>query len=218
MKRFLITLFIIYGILSVVFAQTKKSFTLGFDIGATASNEIYPFKVAYADESTAFGSSGPAPSVLGLNVGVLGEYYFSSRWSIKGALIYYQKGSGNIFLSRTTTSGNSYHLNYLEVPIMAGFHFGATRNWYINWGIYGGFLSSTSQPTNADGNARDAFTATDYGLSAGIGIKFPLHNKIKLFIEYDGQLGFRDVLKNSPGDSPSNISQSINAGLNFAIK
>jgi opacity protein-like surface antigen len=216
MKRFLITLFIIYGIHSVVFAQTKKSFTLGFDIGATASNEIYPFKSAYVDESTAFGSSGPAPSILGLNVGISGDYYFSSRWSIKGALIYYQKGSGNIFLSRTATSGNPYHLNYLEVPLMAGFHFGAARNWYINWGIYGGFLSGTNQSANVD--AKNAFTTTDYGLSAGIGIKFPLHNKMKLFIEYDGQLGFRDVLKNSPGDSPSNVSESINVGLNFAIK
>jgi hypothetical protein len=133
-------------------------------------------------------------------------------------LNYDQKGSGNIFLSRTATAGNAYHLNYLTIPVMAGLHFGHTKNWYFNLGAYESFLLNAGGPANMAESTKSAFTNDDYGLTAGVGVKFHLNDKVKLFIEYDDQLGFRDILKNSPGDNPSNVSQSIKVGLSFAIK
>jgi opacity protein-like surface antigen len=101
---------------------------------------------------------------------------------------------------------------------MAGLHFGSMRNWYFNFGIYEGFLSNIGGPADMAESAKNAFSTEDSGLAAGIGLKFHLYDKIKLFIEYDGQLGLENILKNNLGDNPSNISESINVGLNFAFK
>ncbi len=36
-----------------------------------------------------------------------------------------------------------YNLNYLTVPVMANWHFGRTKNWYLNFGAYTAILHKT---------------------------------------------------------------------------
>jgi len=101
---------------------------------------------------------------------------------------------------------------------MANWHFGRARNWYLNFGPYAGFLLNSSQPINSEENIKDAFNTTDFGFSLGIGVKFRLSDKVKLFLEDDEQGGFTNVLRNSPGTTVQNIRSSINIGLLFPLK
>ena len=71
------------------------------------------------------------------NAGVIGEYYFSNRWSLRSGLVYDSKGS------KVKLSGEEYidKLNYIAVPLHANWHFGSNRNWFLNFGPTLGFFS-----------------------------------------------------------------------------
>lgn len=209
MKKILTTLLILSGIYSVAFAQTKNIIEFGANIGYNEASVSYS------------GSNQNTDYTSGFNLGVSADYYFSNRWSIKGKLIYDQKGWGNGFLTLndgTTVNGVNFHLNYLTIPIMANWHFGRTRNWYLNFGPYIGFLMDAQESSNSGLPIKDAFNTTDFGLAFGIGVKFPISDKVKLFIEGDGQSGVTSIFKYSGGQTVQNARSSINIGLLFPIK
>jgi opacity protein-like surface antigen len=113
---------------------------------------------------------------------------------------------------------------------MANWHFGRMRNWYLNFGPYVGFLlsahavansaafttSSTSSTNSID--VKDSFNSTDFGLALGIGVKFPVSNNVKLFIEDDGQAGVSHLFKDGSDGNVQSVRSSINIGFIFAVK
>jgi len=95
---------------------------------------------------------------------------------------------------------------------MANWHFGRTRDWYLHFGLYTGFLLNAKE-TAFNSNVKDGFNDTDFGLALGIGYKIPVSDKLKLIIEYDGQSGFKDIFKrNYSGNLTTNTRGSINVG------
>lgn len=207
MKKLLTTLFIIPAICSVAFAQIKTSDEFGLNIGYNGANVTYSGGYDHSDY------------VSGLNIGFSAEHYFSNRWSIKGKVIYDQKGFGNGYLAfddGTEIDGVDFHLNYLTIPVMANWHFGRTRNWYLHFGPYIGVLLNASESSNSGVDVKQAFNTTDVGFDAGIGVKFPVSNQVKFFIELDGQGGFTNVFKD--GDTLQNERSSINFGFLFPLR
>ena len=208
MKKFLTTLLILSGVYSVSFAQTKGAVNFGANVGFNSSSV----------ESSQSGQSSNYTG--GFNVGGYLEYYFSDRWSIKGKVTYDQKGWGNGYLidnNGNEVDGINFHLNYLTIPIMANWHFGRTRNWYLNFGPYVGVLLNANESSNSGLDVKSAFNTTDVGLDLGIGVKIPITNKVKLFFEYDGQAGATTLFKQSEGDNVQSIRSSFNAGLAFSL-
>jgi len=205
MKKTLITIIIVLGACTATLAQQKKGdIELGFNTG---------FNVATITHQN-FGSSPFASDFnstrVGFNFAVAADLYFSNRWSIKGKLTYDQKGEGDFSFSSqdgSTISGKS-RLNYLTVPVMANWHFGKTRNWYLNFGPYAGFLT----------NDQAFVKSTDFGLAFGIGVKIPLSDKLKLTLEYDRQSGFSNISKTPSTPTIRNSRESLNVGLNFMLK
>jgi opacity protein-like surface antigen len=134
-------------------------------------------------------------------------------------LIYDQKGWDNDYIE--DTNGNVYptdiNLNYLTVPIMANWHFGNKKNWYLNFGPYFGFLLDANE-TQFDSDVTDVFNTTDFGLALGIGVKVPVSDKLKIFFEYDGQGGINDIFKENQYSAVTNTRSSFNVGLNFLLK
>ena len=98
---------------------------------------------------------------------------------------------------------------------MVNWHFGKTRNWFLDVGPYAGFLMSANQSSNSN-NIKSQFKSTDFGLAFGIGVKFPIAEKAKLFLEYDGQSGLSNIF-NSSYESYLNIRAAFNIGLSFPI-
>jgi hypothetical protein len=204
MKKLFFTTLILLGCYTLTNAQTRNATEFGIDVGYNSSYLIE----SQSNYNTDFRS--------GLNVGVSADHYFSDTWSLKVKAIYDQKGWGNGFIvqpSGPTLYNVDFKLDYLTVPVMANWHFGRTRNWYFNFGPYIGFLLDASASDNYPG-IKDSFNTVDGGIALGVGIKIPINQTSKFFIEYDGQGGATNVFKNSDSNY-QNIRESINIGINF---
>ncbi|TJY37412.1 porin family protein [Pontimicrobium aquaticum] len=204
-KQLFITALTIFGILTS-YAQDNGDFELGLGLGLNLANV-----------STIDGQNN-ASSRISFNAGVSGEYYFSDRWGLKAKLIYDSKGWADGFITdeNFNTVTTDFELNYATLPIMANWHFGSNRNWYLNFGPYVGFLMN-AKDSELGMDVKEGFKSTDFGFAFGIGYKFEIDDSIKLFIEYDGQSGFSDVFEENSGDTIRNGRSSFNIGALFSL-
>jgi opacity protein-like surface antigen len=204
-KRLFITALSIFGILTSN-AQDSGEFELGIGLGLNLANV-----------STIDGQNNTS-SLTSFNAGVSGEYYFSDRWGFKAKLIYDSKGwsDGFIIDENFNTITTDFKLNYVTLPVMANWHFGSNRNWYLNFGPYVGFLVN-AEDSELGLDLKDGFKSTDFGFAFGIGYKFEIDDNIKLFIEYDGQSGFSDIFEENAGDAIRNGRSSLNIGALFSL-
>lgn len=210
MKKIVCIALLMFGFSFNNYAQQKGDFEFGFGLGYNFSN------VHTSEESTDTGS--------GINVSGSADYYFSDRWSIKGKLIYDQKGWDNGFVDNSLDPINpkpfyttDFNLNYLTVPVTVSWHFGKKRNWYLNLGPYAGFLLNAKETTGGL-NVTDYFNTTDFGIAWGLGVKIPVSDQFKIFLEYQEQSGFTDVFKESNTSAIFNSRGSLNVGVNFLLK
>jgi len=209
MKKLFISLLVLTGIYTTAKAQAPNSAEFGVNIGVNQSTVQYS------------GTGENADYKGGINLGVSGEYYFTDRWGIKAKVIYDQKGWANGFLQLqdgTEIDGVDYHLNYITIPVMANWHFGRMRNWYLDFGPSFGFLTSASE-TSHSADIKPLFNSTEVGIAFGIGVKIPISNKARLFFEYEGQGGLTEVFSQSDSNGTfQNIRSSLNVGVIFPIK
>lgn len=203
MKK-LFTIFLVVASCSTAFSQEKGNFEYGFNVGLNVSG-------------VTVGTNYTSDSKIGFNVGAFGDYFFSDRWSIKAKLNLDQKGwNGGYFSNNNVGSLTNYRYDYLTVPVMANWHFGRKRNWYLNFGPYVGFLIDAKE-TNLDIDLKDLSESIDAGLALGIGVKIPVTDKIKILLEVDSQSGLADIIKNNQGGSTTNNRSSLNAGFVFGL-
>lgn len=202
MPRFIIVLLIVLSLCTTAFSQTKSKVEFGINAGYNAA-------------TVTAGENTNSKYRSGFNAGVSADYYFSDRWSIKGKLNYDQKGWNNGFVQMgNSTYPTDFHLDYLTIPVMANWHFGHTRNWYLNFGPYAGILLSASETAN-DMDLKEGFSSVDFGLDLGIGVKIPVSERTKFFIELNGQSGFSDLIKENQGETIRSRTSNINIGFNF---
>jgi hypothetical protein len=191
---------------TVSFAQQKGSFEMGAGIGFSGSN-------VYGDNFD--------PEVRnGFNAALSGEYYFSGTWGLKTKVTYDRKGYDQVpFQHGAYVYATNYSMDYITIPVMANWHFGRTKNWYLNFGPYVGFLVA-SKEEGFDTPTTGMYNKTDAGLAYGIGVKIPVGSFIKIFIEFEGQGGMSDVFKDSDmfyrNTTTSRVS--FNTGVNFLLQ
>jgi opacity protein-like surface antigen len=204
-KQLFISAFAIFGILTSN-AQNSGDIELGVGIGLNIANV-----------STIDGQNNTS-SRTSFNAGISGEYYFSDRWGLKAKLIYDNKGWSDGFITdeNFNTVTTDFKLNYVTLPIMANWHFGSNRNWYLNLGPYVGLLVN-AEDSELGLDLKDGFKSTDFGFAFGIGYKFEIDDNIKLYIEYDGQSGFSDIFEENSGDAVRNGRSSFNIGALFNL-
>ncbi len=205
MKNIFLSVVLVLSLVSL--SQDKGNFELGFNLG---------LNLATVSE---FGDNDAADVNVSFNIAGTAEYYFSDRWGIKAKLIFDNKGWSDGFFDNFDTGETfrtDYRLSYVTVPVMANWHFGGNRNWYLNFGGYVGFLAS-AEATDINTDVKDAFNSTDFGLSYGIGYKLLLNDKMTLFFEYDEQYGLADIFENNLGDAVTNSRSAINIGLLFLV-
>ena len=203
MKKIITTLFIVLGFYGIASAQVKEKGDTEFGVEVGLNNSYVTTGNGYQNTN----------STTGFNAGVSGDFYFSNRWSIKVKALYDEKGWGNGFI--TDNSGNEidgvdFKLNYITIPVMANWHFGMHRNWYLDFGPYVGILTSAKA---AGYDLKDSFNTTDVGFRIDLGVKFPISDRAKFFIEIGGQGGGTNIFKD--GASVQNETSSLNVGVNF---
>ncbi len=199
MKKFICILFLCATSLTG-FAQGKGKLEFGVNTGLN-----------FSSLSTNYGNTDVSTS---FNVGASADYFFSDAWSLKVKAIYDRKGWDNDYFPDTNIP-TDINADYITVPVTAGYHFGRTNNWYINFGLYAGFLLN-AETTADNGDITNEFEKNDFGLDYGIGVKIPISPKLKLFFEYEGQSGFIDALRYSRYDNV-NTRSALNVGFNFLM-
>jgi len=207
MKKLFITLSFVLGLSAMALAQR----------GSTAERSTTEFDVSVGyNSATVTTSNLNADYRGGLSAGVGVEQYFSDSWGIKAKVLYDQKGWANGYY---TSSNNfsittDYALDYITVPLMADWHFGREKNWYLNFGPYIGFLLSAKTIANSQ-DVKSYFNSTDGGLDVGVGVRFPFANKNKFFIEINSQSGVANINNDNSGSTIRNSASAINVGLTF---
>lgn len=205
MKK-LLTLLLIAGFGMTSQAQEKNSLELGLHVG---------YNLATVSTSNQTNSNYRN----GFNVTAVGDYFFSDRWSIKAKIGYDQKGWDSGYLTNLDNGQSfitDYHINYLTIPVMANWHFGKKRNWYLNFGPYFGILLNASE-TKFNTDLKNFIHNRDIGIDLGIGVKLPVANRVKVLLELDGQSGFTDLFKQNQGYQIRSNRSSFNAGLLFGL-
>ncbi|MBF6640680.1 PorT family protein [Flavobacterium sp. J49] len=204
MKNIVLSAIALLGLSLSLSAQKKGDVEFGFNVGYNS--------YSVSDAHTA------SDAGIGYNFAGSIDYYFSNAWSIKGKLIYDQKGWDNGFIEDEFGSFTTdFNLNYVTLPVMASWHFGNNRNWYLHFGPYFGFLLNAEE-TRYGEDITEAFNENDFGFALGIGVKIPVSNKLKLFFELDGQGGLTDIFKQNNYSAVTNSRTSFNIGLNFLMK
>lgn len=195
-KTILIAALAMFGLAQMNAQSEKGDLTLAPQLGLNLSN--YSSSEALSNKiRTAF------------NLGVNAEYYFSDRWSLRSGLFYDSKGT------KVTVSGEDYidKLNYIALPIHANWHFGSSRNWFLNFGPTLGFLISAKADTpDGEFDIKNEVNSFDVGLGLGIGYKFDISDNAKLFIQYQGYNGFVDVIDGLE-ISVRNATSAFNLGI-----
>jgi opacity protein-like surface antigen len=204
MKNFFFAALFALGFTAVSSAQSRGNVEFGVNVGYNYSNVSSQYNSANAG--------------YGVNLGLAADFYLSNRFSIKAKLIYDEKGWNDGFYTDVPGSVlTDYNLNYLTVPVMVNWHFGNRNNWYFNAGPYVGFLLNASE-TSLNTDLKESFNESDFGLAFGIGVKVPVSDKLKLSLEYEGQVGFSEIFVADRPDRTRGTRGAFNIGLHFLLK
>jgi opacity protein-like surface antigen len=148
------------------------------------------------------------------------DFYLSRSWSIKVKGIRDKKGFNNVIF--TDQNGRDFRsdvrLDYITVPLQASWHFGGSKNWYLSAGPYVGFLTDASE-SRYNQNLKPDFNDTDAGIALTFGVKIPVGDRLRIFLEYDYQEGFSELYKVRYDNEHVNTSRgAFNVGLNFLLQ
>jgi hypothetical protein len=189
------------------FSQEKGKFEFGINAG-------------YNLATVTSGSKTNSSYRSGIAIGAFGDYFIANDWSIKIKLTYDQKGWDKGFIGDTNTGQSvvtNYRMDYLSIPVMASWHFGRTKNWYLHGGPYVGVLLNSNETSNNE-DLKKYTNSVDVGLDLGIGVKIPIGKKVKILFELDGQSGLTNVFNNNIQSTDAKHSRtSFNTGLVFDL-
>ncbi|WGD33752.1 porin family protein [Olleya sp. YS] len=182
------------------------------DKGNIELTPIIGYSASYNIGSFIFGSS---PS-SGIHIGVYGNYYLNNRWSLQSGLLYQNMGTEKVkfFIFSDDYKEKS---NYLTIPLIVNYHFGANRNWYFNYGVSLGFLTKI-EGNYDDGNGYvdiiDIGNPIQFGLNSGIGYKFEISPNLTIVIDNYNMIGLTDTTDQR---NAKNFYMSFNLGAVFKI-
>ncbi|MAO33991.1 MAG: hypothetical protein CMD03_04460, partial [Flavobacteriales bacterium] len=213
MKKILV-IFLLYP---VIFFGQDKSFELGLLFGGS----INSFN----------GESEYSKKTLQPVGGILMQYNFNDRFSLKSKLLYHIKGAKRSLIY-TDITGNiigkfddHYDLHYLTFPLLAQMNFGKNKwSFFCNSGAYFGFLLHEENVVDfeplfpAITNTTDDFNSLDFGLILGSGVSFQMRERVKIFLELSFDHSLDNVSKKSPVALTQAITGSIGMAYNFPIK
>ena len=124
--------------------------------------------------------------ISSLNIGLQGDYFYSSRWSLRSGVLFQTMGS--------QYPGYIEELKYISIPVNANWHFGSTRKWNLNFGPTLGLLTSAT----ANGvDIKSKANGFQYGLQVGIGYKLQLTDRFSILLDYQSMSGLSKISKDS---------------------
>ena len=164
MKKLFLTIFLSLLFAGISKAQTKGDITLAPQLGVNITT--------YLSNDYSYSAR------VALSAGVVGDYFFSDRWSLRTGLLFDAMGAKDDY-------NYTDKLNYLSLPLNANWHFGKKRNWYLNFGPSVSFLISAKSEVDSEESSdiKDYISPVDVGLGVGIGYIFTINAKLSYICE-----------------------------------
>ena len=205
-------------IFTLILSYTSFSFSqdIGFHFGGNLSNQLNKNRIQNTSEELDY------KNVFGINIGFDYKKQLSNNMYLLTGLSFVQKGFENDrknFNGGSTTLAKSAKLNYISIPLVLLFDSHKTKigpnlklGGYISY-LAGGNYNVLNYPF--DTPLSEEFQKFDYGLTAGIGIKY---NRFTLDFIYN--LGLNNIAEDGDNDFiQTNIkNRSFNINLIYWIK
>ena len=190
-----------------------KSFELGVLFGGSLNSSNYYL----ANEKTL--------QPLG---GLVAQYNFTKRFSIKSTPQYHIKGYSEIPQTSNVLSKRQTDLHYLILPLLAQINFNKNRwRFFCNTGFYLGYLikatikdTYTITSTNTFLSSEE-FNKLDFGITLGMGASFRINERIKIFLEPSWEKGINEVTllaNNTTEGTLKSITTSLGLTYVFPIR
>ncbi len=170
---------------SLLFGQTNK-INVGLEIGPSLrslrGNDFLK------NNEISFGFSG----------GLTFQYNFTKLLSLRTNISFERKGLTKKIqatdefgkpIGETTIQSN---FDYLTIPLLARFTFGKKIHFFVNAGPFMGYLLKQKEVVEAFEDYTDNtddFKRLDFGITTGLGMSFPIQDKLLLTIEIRNNLG-----------------------------
>jgi hypothetical protein len=174
--------------------------------------------------------------ILGGSAGLTFQYNLSKIFSFKTGISYDRKGWGQLITITDNQGNNSYkttakfNFDYIIVPLLIKASFGNKIKYFVNTGPYFGYLINSSRFISGEGFRPDKnndidegeLLKSDFGLSTGLGLCYPINEKFNISLEIRNNYG----LKNLNSGKYSNVntwpfyasSTNILLGVNYILK
>ena len=214
-KNKILILLILMSISVISYGQQNK-FEIGIEAGmnlSTLRNNNY-FNL-------------PATFKPGVSAGVTAQYFFTPKIALQGGIFSESKGCVlNIdqgMLGTPETNDNAkVILNYLVIPLQTRFYFGNKVKFFGQVGLYGGYLFHAkviydpgSSLTIRETDLTDLNKKLDFGVLAGMGVRYPIGDKLALVFEIKENFGVQNISKDIPNEDGGVKNSSLN--LSFGI-
>jgi hypothetical protein len=216
MKKSLLTVIAILcvGLFSSAVAQQSK-FVFGINGGPNFTSLLYTKKFSVTDEKFV-----PEINFTG---GLSVQFMLQKNFSLISGFAFERKGQ---IFKETYHDGNAIvnfrervDLNYFNLPIMCRKTFGKTINYFIDGGIYLGYIiKASSIGVDSDGNSYKSdisqyYKNFDSGIALGIGLSIPIKEKVSLSFEIRNYSGLLNI-----GATPvENDSKILNNSTNLLL-
>ncbi|HSY62385.1 MAG TPA: porin family protein [Cytophaga sp.] len=214
MKQFLLFIYILFS--TAVFSQQNK-LDIGFIGGPNAS-----YLRASASNSKIYPK-------IGFYAGLSAQYNFNKYCALHTEIAFEKKGCSEraTFLD---ANGNiigdpkfAFQYNCLTIPVLFRVSFGKKVKFFLNAGPYVSYLVNAEYKNifgynNPDGNYNETsyLHKMDAGITHGLGILIPVHDKLYASCELRDNFGVVGLFKSTPYYSNSQ-SYNYSLGLLFGL-
>ncbi|MEX0723111.1 MAG: porin family protein [Gracilimonas sp.] len=179
-------------------------------VGSTAQAQVLPkFGVKAGVNYSTFNNADNVEHKAGFLGGVYAKINIpATPMAIQPEILYAQYGAND------ANSDASFSADYIQVPVLAKFGFGAPAvpvKPEVFFGPYAGFnINSEIEGGGGAVNADDFFKDSDFGVVVGAGVQVT-----KLSFEFRYTAGLTDVFEDQYADGEKNGAFSLTVGINF---
>lgn len=203
MKQLLVILSLF--ITSMAFGQSEEVALYPIK-GDKAFGVMLSLNSSYIGVDGEFGIPEDQTQYYALSIAGYYETFVSKNWSFKGTLRIDPKGA-----KAESANFLDVELGYITTSVVANWHFGKKRRWYLHFGPYYGMLLNAKAGSE---DIKELINSSDFGIDLAIGIKIPVGSSF-IFIESGGQTGLSKLSAVDENDESRNVRNALSLGYIF---
>ena len=160
-----------------------------------------------------------ADMITAFQVGAVAEIKFNEKFSVQPEVVYSAQGyTGDFMMGTNKVADYTQKLDYVNIPIMAKYYI--IEGFSVEAGPQVGFLVKAESKfenkqagvTLTDGDNKDFYKSTDFGLNFGLAYDLPMG----VFVGARYNLGLSDIRNNTDsGDAIKNNVIQVGVGYKF---